>query len=77
MRLLPWVLAFVPLVECGQRAAAPRTAQPRMAAMSHLDSATIERLCEHPDSVRAGTKDCILKDQRYQQTRRPDRKPPR
>ena len=28
-----------------------------------LDSAEIARLCAHPDSVRAGLADCVLKDQ--------------
>lgn len=28
-----------------------------------MDSATIERLCVSPDSVRAGTAACVLKDQ--------------
>jgi len=35
-------------------------ATPSRAAM---DSAEIERLCLHPDSVRAGRADCVLKDQ--------------
>ena len=79
MRLLPWVLSFVTLAECGPRVSTPpRTAaRPPATRVSRLDSATIERLCEQPDSVRAGTKDCVLKDQTYQQTRRPMRKPPR
>jgi len=28
-----------------------------------MDSAEIERLCLHPDRVRAGRADCVLKDQ--------------
>jgi hypothetical protein len=32
-------------------------------ARAAMDSAEIERLCLHPDSVRAGRADCVLKDQ--------------
>ena len=28
-----------------------------------MDSATAHRVCEAPDSVLAGTKDCVLRDQ--------------
>ena len=31
---------------------------------STLDSATIERLCQQPDSVRAGRAECVLWDMR-------------
>jgi hypothetical protein len=37
--------------------------QPRMVSTAKMDSATIERLCVHPDSVRAGRIECVLKDQ--------------
>jgi len=40
-----------------------RTAQMRVAKAAEMDSATIERLCVHPDSVRAGRAECVLKDQ--------------
>lgn len=78
MRQLPWIVALAALAECGQRptTAAPSASQSRMVAMSHLDSATIEQLCQQPDSVRAGRKDCVLKDQSYRQTRTPLPKPP-
>jgi hypothetical protein len=33
-----------------------------------MDSATAHRICEAPDSVLAGTRDCVLRDQ----GRRPD-----
>ena len=39
------------------------TAQLRVARAAEMDSATIERLCMHPDSVRAGRAECVLKDQ--------------
>ena len=56
------VIAVVAIAGCHHRQ--PQTqsltaARPRLA----LDSAEIERLCVHPDSVRAGRADCVLKDQ--------------
>ena len=50
---------------CGHRhsGAQPRAAQLRTAKSAQMDSATIERLCVHPDSVRAGRAECVLKDQ--------------
>ena len=39
-----------------------------------MDSAQIERVCAHPDSVRAGLADCVLVDQaRPSQARRFER----
>ena len=35
-----------------------------------LDSATAHRICEAPDSVVAGTKECVLRDQGRQPDRR-------
>ena len=43
----------------------------RMTRVAAWDSATARRLCEAPDSVLAGTKDCVLLDQ----GRRPDARP--
>ena len=40
-----------------------RTEQLRTAKAAQLDSATIERLCMQPDSVRAGRAECVLQDQ--------------
>ncbi len=37
---------------------------------STMDSATAHRVCESPDSVLAGTKDCVLRDQGRQPDRR-------
>ena len=51
-------------------------AQPRAQAIGStpsraaMDSAEIYRLCLHPDSVRAGKADCVLKDQGIQGQRR-------
>jgi hypothetical protein len=44
---------------CGRRA--PRTSP--TSASGGLDSARIAQLCESPDSVRAGRRDCVLRDQ--------------
>jgi hypothetical protein len=35
----------------------------RTATTAQMDSATIERLCVHPDSVRSGRAACVLQDQ--------------
>lgn len=60
--LLPLLLA----VGCHS---APRpTADDRVARVATMDSAMTRRLCESPDSVIAGRKDCVLLDQ----SRRPD-----
>jgi hypothetical protein len=45
------------------RGAQERAAQFRTAKVAQMDSATIDRLCVHPDSVRAGRAECVLKDQ--------------
>jgi hypothetical protein len=46
-------------------APAPQASEEPQAVGSRppMDSATIERLCAKPDSVRAGKADCVLKDQ--------------
>jgi hypothetical protein len=36
---------------------------PRATRIATMDSATARRICESPDSVIAGTKDCVLLDQ--------------
>lgn len=36
---------------------------PRAARVAEMDSATARRICESPDSVIAGTRDCVLRDQ--------------
>lgn len=41
----------------------PPSARVAAAGPPGFDSATTERLCEAPDSVRAGTRSCVLRDQ--------------
>ena len=50
---------------------------PRATRVATMDSATARRLCESPDSVIAGTKDCVLLDQgrRPQKFQPPPRAP--
>ena len=36
---------------------------PRATRIATMDSTTARRICESPDSVIAGTKDCVLLDQ--------------
>jgi len=63
------VIAVVAIAGCHH--SQPKT-QSLAAAHSRaaMDSAEIERLCLHPDSVRAGRADCVLKDQGVRPERR-------
>jgi uncharacterized lipoprotein NlpE involved in copper resistance len=53
------------LMGCSRQHSAPQQVamQTRTVSTAQMDSATIERLCLHPDSVRAGRAECVLKDQ--------------
>ena len=53
------VILIIALNSCHRATAKPS----QVAARAAMDSATIERLCAHPDSVRAGLAECALKDQ--------------
>lgn len=66
--LSPIVLLAVACHGASRPADSPRT-------VATMDSATARRICESPDSVIAGTKDCVLRDQ----SRRPQKfqPPPR
>ena len=65
------LLLALSLAACRRPAPAPQQ-PPAVHAVSaaRMDSATIERLCAHPDSVRAGRVECVLKDQSPSQTLR-------
>jgi len=65
MRSASLTLAVLLAGACGRHHAAPQQVamQPRVVSTAKMDSATIERLCVHPDSVRAGRIECVLKDQ--------------
>jgi hypothetical protein len=55
--------------------AAPRSADAdHLSRVARMDSATARRICASPDSVIAGTKDCVLLDQG--RPRDPVRPPP-
>ena len=54
------VILMIGFTSCHRSAAKPSQ---EVAARVAMDSATIERLCAHPDSVRAGLAECVLKDQ--------------
>lgn len=63
------VIAVVAIAGCHHRqptTQSPVTTRPGVV----MDSAEIERLCVHPDSVRAGRADCVLKDQGVRAERR-------
>jgi hypothetical protein len=68
------VAAVVAIAGCHH--SQPKT---RSLATSHssaaMDSAEIERLCLHPDSVRAERADCVLKDQGVMGERRVEAPP--
>lgn len=61
------------LVVAACRYQAPHTPVAKATPRVQMDSAEIDRLCAHPDSVRAGVADCVLKDQRRE--REPRMKP--
>ena len=60
------------VVACSRQHASPQQVamQTRTVSTAQMDSATIERLCVHPDSVRAGRADCVLKDQSAEREQR-------
>ena len=66
----------------GARAPAPAASPDPLSDTGHvlrlapMDSATIERLCAKPDSVRAGKAECVLKDQSPPARPLPPRTPP-
>ena len=69
-RILGLTVAALIAAACAAPRTQPRPASPEVAPASGprlpvvpMDSATIERLCAKPDSVRAGTAECVLKDQ--------------
>lgn len=64
--LSPLVLLAVACHGASRPADSPRT-------VATMDSATARRICQSPDSVIAGTKDCVLRDQ----SRRSDRLRPK
>jgi len=53
------VILIIALNSCHRATAKPS----QIATRAAMDSATIERLCAHPDSVRAGLAECVLLDQ--------------
>jgi hypothetical protein len=60
-------LMIIPILlgACRHHQPAPQqvAARLRTATTAQMDSATIERLCVHPDSVRSGRAACVLQDQ--------------
>ena len=62
-------LLWITLVVAGCHGATPQPESSRTSRALAWDSATAYRICESPDSVVAGKKECVLRDQ----SRRPDR----
>jgi hypothetical protein len=79
MRSTHLAVVVLLLIACGRQHSAPQRVamQARTISTAQLDSATIERLCMHPDSVHAGRADCVLKDQSAPPPGRRLEKPPR
>lgn len=67
MVLRTWSLTFVSvsiaLGACHHTRPGAQTAGAKTITRVAMDSAEIERVCAHPDSVRAGLADCVLADQ--------------
>ena len=57
-------LLSIALLVSACHGASPRAESQRVRRTAAWDSATVIRLCESPDSVIAGKKDCVLLDQR-------------
>ena len=54
---------FVVIVAVGCHAAPRPVDAHRVLSVAKMDSVTARRICQSPDSVIAGTKDCVLLDQ--------------
>ena len=63
-------VGLIVLVVAACQHQSPHTAVAKATPRVQMDSAEIERLCAHPDSVRAGVADCVLKDQGLQREQR-------
>jgi hypothetical protein len=80
MRSARSAFAVIVVIACGRHHPAPQqtTTGSPSTNTAQMDSATIERLCVHPDSVRAGRIACVLQDQSQPPERRlPVVPPPR
>jgi hypothetical protein len=66
------------LVACGHPSVRPESTSVTATAARapQFDSATIERLCAHPDRVRAKLAECVLKDQSPPPVFAPAKPPP-
>lgn len=61
MRRIAMVMLCLPTLAC--QGTARQESQPAARRPALVDSATIHKLCAMPDSVLAGRRDCVLKDQ--------------
>jgi hypothetical protein len=57
------VLVGIAVGGCHHARPGAQRAEDKAVARVAMDSAEIERVCAHPDSVRAGLADCVLVDQ--------------
>jgi len=51
------------LVALGCHSAPRQSTADHVSRVATMDTATVRRICQSPDSVIAGTKDCVLLDQ--------------
>ena len=56
-------LPLIALLLAGCHAGSRSSDSTRGTRLRAMDSATAHRICESPDSVLAGTKECVLRDQ--------------
>jgi hypothetical protein len=79
MILRTWTLGLVSVGVavggCHHAGPSAQTAERKTVARVAMDSAQIERVCAHPDSVRAGLADCVLANQGRPSDTRPFEKP--
>ena len=71
------VLLLIALLLAGCHAGTRSSDTARATRAAPMDSATAHRICESPDSVLAGTRECVLRDQGVRRERvRPVVPPP-
>lgn len=79
MLLRTWTLGLVSVGVavggCHHAGPSAQTAEAKTVARVAMDSAQIERVCAHPDSVRAGLADCVLANQARPSDTRPFERP--